>query len=48
MKLESTMSTTNMNLFNQNCQIVKYDSVLEIMHEFRAPRLEMYVRWPNH
>ena len=25
MKLESTMSTTNMNLFNSDCQIVKYD-----------------------
>jgi DNA topoisomerase-2 len=42
LKLRSTMSTTNMVLFNSNGMITKYASVYGIITEFFEVRLDMY------
>jgi len=43
-KLERTMSTTNMMLFNAEGKITKYGSALEILEEFCTLRRQVYVR----
>ncbi|CAH0478764.1 unnamed protein product [Peronospora belbahrii] len=43
-KLESSLSTSNMHLFDGNGHIKKYDSPKEILEEFYSVRLEYYVR----
>jgi len=42
LKLESTISTNNMMLFNTAGQITKYTGAAEIIHEYFGPRLELY------
>jgi DNA topoisomerase-2 len=42
MKLTTTISTTNMYLFDKNGKIKKYDSPKEIIEEFYETRLEYY------
>lgn len=42
LKLEGSLSTSNMHLFNAAGQIVKYDSPLEVLREFFPHRLELY------
>jgi len=42
-KLRSSLSTTNMVLFDPNGKIVKYDSPLEILQEFAHLRRQVYV-----
>uniref|UniRef100_M4BBA0 DNA topoisomerase 2 n=1 Tax=Hyaloperonospora arabidopsidis (strain Emoy2) TaxID=559515 RepID=M4BBA0_HYAAE len=43
-KLESSLSTSNMHLFDREGHIKKYDSPKEIMDEFYTVRLEYYGR----
>lgn len=42
LKLYSTSSTTNMNLFNHEDKLTKYDSVSEIIDDYYDVRLEHY------
>jgi DNA topoisomerase II len=42
LKLYSTSSTTNMNLFNANDKLTKYESVIEIIEDYYTIRLEYY------
>jgi DNA topoisomerase-2 len=42
MKLETTISTSNMNLFDSNGQIKRYSTASEIIREFYSPRLALY------
>eukprot|EP00968_Pinguiococcus_pyrenoidosus_P019326 scaffold2093_cov241-Pinguiococcus_pyrenoidosus.AAC.3 len=43
-KLESSLSTTNMHLYNAEGSIVKYANVAAILEEFYAARLDLYVK----
>ncbi|KAI9916196.1 hypothetical protein PsorP6_017912 [Peronosclerospora sorghi] len=43
-KLESSLSTSNMHLFDRNGHIKKYESPKEILEEFYSVRLEYYER----
>lgn len=43
-KLKSSVSTSNMVLFDPQGKIRKYESALEIIEEFAALRLELYVK----
>jgi DNA topoisomerase-2 len=42
LKLNSTISTTNMHLYNANKKITKYDSAYEILEEFYNSRYKLY------
>jgi DNA topoisomerase-2 len=42
LKLFTTVSTTNMHMFNAACRLHKYGSVQEIIREFYALRLAVY------
>jgi len=42
LKLSTTVSSTNMHMFNQDCKLHKYASVEEIIDEFSVVRLEFY------
>lgn len=44
LKLTTTVSTTNMHLFNSECKLRKYQSVSHIIDEFYTIRLETYVK----
>ena len=46
--LTSTLSTSNMVLFNKNGEIKKYDSVNDILKEFCDVRYEFYVKRKEH
>jgi DNA topoisomerase-2 len=46
--LTSTLSTSNMVLFNKNGEIKKYDSVNDILKEFCEVRYEFYVKRKEH
>ncbi|EEA06619.1 DNA gyrase/topoisomerase IV, A subunit family protein [Cryptosporidium muris RN66] len=41
-KLKSTLSTSNMTLFDNNSHIVRYETELDILKEFIPTRLQMY------
>ncbi|KAF7456067.1 putative DNA topoisomerase 2 [Cryptosporidium felis] len=41
-RLKSTLSTSNMTLFDHNSRIVRYETELDILKEFIPIRLEMY------
>ena len=43
-KLSTTLSISNIYLFNYKGIITKYDNVLDIIEEFYEYRLEMYVK----
>lgn len=43
-RLKSTLSTSNMTLFDHNSRIVRYETELDILKEFIPIRLEMYER----
>ena len=47
-KLRSTMGTSNMVLFDPNGKIRKYETALEILEEFAALRIELYVKRKNY
>ena len=42
LKLYTTISTTNMHLFNSKDQLRKYNNIYEIMDEYYGARLELY------
>ena len=41
-KLSTTVSTTNMHMFNKECRLHKYNDVREIINEFYDVRLDVY------
>ncbi len=42
LKLHTTLSTTNMHMFDKDCKLHKYKNVHEILQAFYAVRLEIY------
>jgi DNA topoisomerase II len=44
LKLYTTLTTTNMHLFNAEEKLEKYDSVQDIIEAFMKTRMEMYVK----
>jgi DNA topoisomerase-2 len=44
LKLTTTVSSTNMHLFNRDCKLKKYTTVPEIIDEFYSIRLETYAK----
>lgn len=42
LKLSTTISTTNMHMFNSECKLHKYDSVNEIIDDFYKVRIQLY------
>jgi DNA topoisomerase II len=42
LKLEASLSTSNMHLFNAEGQITKYDSPLDVLQEYYPYRLDLY------
>ena len=48
LKLSTTISTTNMHMFNSECKLHKYQSVEEIIDAFHAVRLELYKKRKAH
>jgi len=42
LKLTTTVSTTNMHLFNSECKLHKYDNVEEIIDDFYKVRIQLY------
>jgi DNA topoisomerase-2 len=42
LKLSTTISTTNMHMFNSDCKLHKYTSVEEIIDDFYGVRIAMY------
>lgn len=44
LKLTTTLSSTNMHMFNRDCKLHKYLSVEEIIDEFYSVRIELYVK----
>ena len=43
-KISTTVSTTNMHMFNRDCKLHKYGSVEEIIEEFYDVRIAMYAK----
>ena len=48
LKLEGSVSTSNMHLFNKDGLIQKYNTVVDILEEFYELRLEMYSKRKAH
>lgn len=44
LKLTTTVSSTNMHMFNRDCKLHKYATVEEIIDEFYEVRMEFYVK----
>ena len=44
LKLTTTVSTTNMNMFNRNIQLHKYHSVQDIIEDYYEVRMDMYAK----
>ena len=42
LKLTTTISTTNMHMFNSECKLHKYESVEEIIDDFYKVRIQLY------
>ena len=42
LKLTSTISTTNMHMFNSECKLHKYENVEEIIEDFYKVRIQLY------
>ena len=42
LKLTTTVSTTNMHMFNQDCRLHKYETVEEIIDDFYGVRMKTY------
>lgn len=43
LKLTTTVSTSNMHLFDKECKLKKYDTITQIIDDFYEVRLETYV-----
>lgn len=48
LKLFTTVSTTNMHMFNSECKLHKYGSVEEIIDDFYGVRMALYQKRRNH
>ena len=48
LKLSTTVSTTNMHLFDSKCRLHKYESVHEIINDFYYVRYELYGKRKQH
>ena len=48
LKLSTTVSTTNMHLFDSKCRLHKYESVHEIINDFYYVRYELYEKRKQH
>ena len=48
LKLTTTISTTNMHMFNSECKLHKYSSVNEIIDDFYNIRIQMYGKRKEH
>ena len=48
LKLQTTVSTTNMHMFDKDCRLHKYRSVQEIIQEFYGVRLNAYTKRKNY
>jgi len=48
LKLTTTISTTNMHMFNADCRLHKYGSVPEIIEDFYLTRIKMYEKRKAH
>jgi DNA topoisomerase-2 len=48
LKLTTTVSTTNMHMFNSECKLHKYTSVNEIIDDFYGVRMETYQKRKTH
>jgi DNA topoisomerase-2 len=44
LKLSTTVSTSNMHMFNAECKLHKYESVAEIIDEFYLVRMDTYAK----
>ena len=44
LKLNTTVSTSNMHMFNSECKLHKYETVAEIIDDFYEVRLAMYAK----
>lgn len=47
LKLQTTVSTTNMHMFDKDCKLHKYNTVEEIITEFYGVRIQMYQKRKN-
>jgi len=43
LKLTTTVTTTNMHLFNKECKLKKYDTIQQIIDDFYEVRMETYI-----
>uniref|UniRef100_A0A6C0HUP4 DNA topoisomerase (ATP-hydrolyzing) n=1 Tax=viral metagenome TaxID=1070528 RepID=A0A6C0HUP4_9ZZZZ len=48
LKLYSTVSATNMHMFNRECKLHKYGSVEEIIDDFYGVRMDLYQKRKNY
>ena len=48
LKLTTTVTTTNMHLFNKDCKLKKYDTIQQIIDDFYDVRIETYITRKAH
>ena len=48
LKLTTTVSTSNMHLFNKDCKLKKYDNVINIIDDYYVVRMEIYSTRKNY
>ena len=48
LKLTTTVTTTNMHLFNKECKLKKYDTIQQIIDDFYDVRIETYITRKTH
>lgn len=48
LKLFTTVSTTNMHMFNRDCKLHKYATIQEIIEEFYGIRIDVYQKRKDH
>lgn len=48
LKLTTTVSTSNMHLFNKDCKLKKYDNIINIIDDYYIVRMEIYSTRKNY
>ena len=48
LKLQTTVSTTNMHMFDKDCKLHKYRSISEIINDFYGVRIDVYKKRKAH
>ena len=48
LKLQTTVSTTNMHMFDKDCKLHKYRSISEIINDFYGVRIDVYKKRKTH